>query len=297
MYRARTLTAGLLLACIASFAVPLARADEPPATAPPAAEPPSAQSFYSAAVSAMKQLPEPAYVSYRIEGQGNGLQVIPFSIRGQVWLAIGSGSIPSNWTLRHRTDDFKTEVIDVYGDRRYVTQRSFFDPTWYGSYRALRDGMLGYQDVEAPISSYATPGPDRPTTLKTIAVETVIGPSIYSVEDRGASPCENGNPGHALHLTPRTSDPRRQLTDVVVDTSSMRFCMIRYSWNNGGFNGVVEQHYADTGGYWMQTDGTLSGKFKVGPFSTHSGVWNYRLSNMQFPKNVPASAFAPNPYE
>lgn len=298
MHRSNAFAAGFLLVCAASLGTMPVRADAPNPEAPPSAsEPPSAQSFYSAAINAMRQLPQPAYVSFRVEGQGEGLQVIPFTIRGQVWLSIGAGSLPSSWVLRHRTDDFKSEVVDVYADRRYVTQRSFFDPTWYGSYRALRDGMLGYQDIEAPISSYATPGPDQPTTLKTIAVETVIGPSIYAVDDRGAAACENGNPGHALHLTPRTSDPRRQLTDVVVDTTSMRFCTIRYSWSNGGFTGSVEQHYADTGGYWMQTDGSLDGKLRETPFSSHRGIWHYRLTNMQFPKSLPASAFVPNPYQ
>ena len=298
MRRSNTIVAGLFVLCAVSLGTMPVRADVPnPAASPAAPEPPSAQSFYSAAVNAMRQLPQPSYVSFRVEGQGEGLQVIPFTIRGQVWLSIGGGSLPSSWILRHRTDDFKSEVVDVYADRRYVTQRSFFDPTWYGSYRALRDGMLGYQDVEAPVSSYATPGPDRPTNLKTIAVETVIGPSIYAVEDRGPATCENGNPGHALHLTPRTNDPRRQLTDVVVDTTSMRFCTIRYSWSNGGFTGSVEQHYADTGGYWMQTDGSLDGKLRVTPFSSHHGIWHYRLTNMQFPKSLPAAAFVPDPYQ
>jgi hypothetical protein len=145
MLRVNALIAALLLV---SITLP-ARADDPP----------SAQSFYVAALNAMKQLPEPAYVSYRIDGQGSGLQVIPFTIRGQVWLAIGLGSTPSSWVLRHRTDDFKSEVIDVSADRRYVTQRSFFDPTWYGSYRALRDGMLGYQDVEARFRPMRRPRP------------------------------------------------------------------------------------------------------------------------------------------
>jgi len=301
MQRATILAGLVLFIALASGPAnadpPAAAPDGAPAVTPASPAPPTALSFYAAALNAMRQLPEPSYISYRLEGEGQGLQVVPFTLRSQVWLSIGPGSLPSNWILRHRTDDYKSEVIDEWGDRRYVTQRSFFDPTWYGSYRALRDGMLGYQDVEAPISSYATPAPDRPTTLKIIAMETVMGPSIYEVEDRGSATCPNGDAGHALHLTPRTSDPRRQLTDVVVDVPSMRFCTVRYSWANGGFHGVVEQHYAQIGGYWMQTDGVLDGTLREFGFSTHHGIWRYRLTDMQFPKDMPVEAFEPDPYQ
>jgi hypothetical protein len=292
MQRARTTIAfSVLLAAMVLQALP-ARADTTPD------EPPSPQAFYAQALSAMRQLPEPPYVTYRLEGQGDGLQIALTTISGQVWLQIGAGSMPSSWLLRHRTDDYTTEIYDAWADRRLVTQRSFFDPTWYGSYRALRDGMLGYQDVEAPVSAQPTAPPDRATTLKTIAVETVMGPGIYAVEDRGSVTCANGDPGHALHLVPRTPDPRRQLTEVVVDTRSMRFCSIRYAWRGqGGFRGEVEQHYADVGGYWMQTDGLLDGSMRALGIVVHHGIWRYRFVGMQFPPSLPDGIFAANPYQ
>jgi hypothetical protein len=76
----------------------------------------------------------------------------------------------------------------------------------------------------------------------------------------------------------------------------MRFCMIRYDDPSAfGFHGTVEQHYADVGGYWIQTGGLLDGKLRAFGISTHHGVWRYRLTGMQFPSALPATAFVPDP--
>jgi hypothetical protein len=86
-----------------------------------------------------------------------------------VWLRFSHGNGSTMWTVKHRTQDYESEVLD--GKTRYVSQRSLFDPTWFGAFRALRDGMLGFQDVEASRSSFtvaqATPAPDA--ALHTIA--------------------------------------------------------------------------------------------------------------------------------
>ncbi|MDB5092295.1 MAG: hypothetical protein JWO85_396, partial [Candidatus Eremiobacteraeota bacterium] len=182
--------------------------------------------------------------------------------------------------------------------RRYVSQRSFFDPTWYGAYRALRLGMLYSQDPAEPRPSpgVATPAPDP--TLKTIGAIKVMGPAIYDVDDRGAAVCPNGDPGRALHLTSRTRDTQHQLSDVIVELRSMRFCMMRFGTAAAlGFHGIVEQHYADVGGYWMQTDGFIDGTLRVFGVSTHHGVWLYRLLEIQFPNSLPPDTFAPGPSE
>lgn len=268
-----------------------------PAASAAAGAPPSAREFYSRALSAMSDLPQPTFISYRLESRSEGLQIALTPIDHLVWLSITAGSTPSRWEMLHRTGDYATEIIDTADDSRYVSQRSFFDPTWYGSYRALRDGMLDYQDIEAPIADLAPAAVTPiPTTLKTIAVTSVMGPGIYDVHDRGAATCSNGHPGHALHLTPRRSDPRRQLTDVTIDLTSMRFCMIRYGLPAAfGFHGTVEQHYDSVGGYWMQTDGLLDGTLRAFGISTHHGIWRYSLTNITFPRALPPLVFIPSP--
>lgn len=249
----------------------------------------STQSLYVQVLEAMSNLPQPQYVTYSMESAADGLQADLVTAGEQVWLNVHGGSGSQTWTLRHRTADYTTEIVD--GGRRYVTARSFFDPTWYGAYRALHEGMFDSQDPAAP--RVAAPAPAALTSLKTIAVTSVMGPGIYAIEDRGDATCASGDPGRALHLISRERNSQHQLTDVIVDLRSMRFCMMRFAQTSAfGFHGYLEQHYADVGGYWMQTDGLMDGTIRAFGISLHHGIWRYRLLNMQFPQTLPAAAFA-----
>ncbi|HTX59385.1 MAG TPA: hypothetical protein VMH02_06855 [Verrucomicrobiae bacterium] len=274
----------LLLACTLTAAAPRA-----------AQSPPSAQDFYVAAIRAMGNLPEPRYVSYTLTSQSDGLTVYLRPIDGLVWLAIEAGTQPQQWVMLHRTNDFATRILDKDG-KVYVSGRSFFDPTWYGTFRALRDGMLGTQDDAAPLPAAATPLPET-TPIPTIAVVRVMGPAAYNVFDRGAAACPNGDPGHALHLSPKKrADGAHQLSDAIVDLRTMRFCMLRFGYGFGfGFDGIVEQHYADVGGYWMVTGGVIDGTLRAFGISTHHGMWRYRLTGMTFPSALPAQDFEVSP--
>jgi hypothetical protein len=266
-----------------------------PSPAPSASA--QAQALYSATVEAMDHVPQPAFVSYTLEGQSDGIHVALNTIRHQVWLDFQSGMGSNTWIVKHRTQDYKSEVVDGPGGPRYVSERSFFDPTWFGAYRALRDGMLGYQNVAPPRQSLtvAAPVPTSDPQLKTIASVSVMGPGIYIVTDRGPAVCANGDAGHALHLTPRRRDPRRQLTDVVVDLRSMRFCTVRFTWSAWSFTSIVEQRYANVGGYWIVSDGSIDGTFRTFGIATHHFVWTYRLTGVSFPQEMPASTFVPDP--
>jgi hypothetical protein len=286
--RLRSIALAALAGCL--FA-PLAAA-----AAPPVADD-SVTQFYERAVHVMDGLPQPPYVTYRLAGTGDGFQ-IGLTVRDRaVWLLIAPGSDPSSWSLRHRTYDYQSEIIDDTDHKRYLSARSFFDPTWYGAYRALREGMLNAQDPAPPRASPDDPSP-APVALKTIGGIAVMGPALYSISDRGDAACPDGTPGRALHLKSRSRDPLRQLTDVIVDAQSLRFCMMRYGIAGAfGFHGIVEQHYADVGGYWMQTDGLLDGTLRAFGISTHHGIWRYRLLDMTFPTELPHGAFAPSPFD
>jgi hypothetical protein len=149
--------------------------------------------------------------------------------------------------MRHRTFDYETELVDAADGKRYLTARSFFDPTWYGAVRALGQGMFGSQDPAAPRES---PAESTATSVKVIGTVAALGPAIYSVRDMGDAPCNDGSPGRAFHLTPKSTDRRYQLTDVVVQSASQRFCTIRFSAYGAGWNiygGFYEQHYAGNG--------------------------------------------------
>lgn len=242
------------------------------------------ESFYSSAVASMRALPQPQYLTYTIEGDGDNLSIGLRVIRHLVWLEMTTGSpaFPSEWSIRHRTDDYASEITDYEG-RRLVSTRAFFDPTWYGAFRALRDGMLMYQQADPPVSAYATPTPGPSPDLRTIAVVTVMGSAVYRVEDKGAAVCTDGDEGHALHLVSREPNPRHQLADVVVDLRNMHFCTMRFNVRESGFSGSVEQHYGTVGGYWLQTDGVIETGVRTLGFMVGHGVWRYRLTQMSFP--------------
>ncbi len=250
-----------------------------------AAQTVDAHRLYVTAIRAMSDLPQPAYVTYRIIGENDGMQVGLTVIGGNLWLSIGPGPASSDWSVQHRTFDYKSIVTDASTGKTYTTARSFFDPTWYGTERALRLGMLNSQDPSAPHEAQADPTPPPGPTLRTIAVTTVMSPSIYNVEDRGPAACANGDAGRALHLWSRARNVMHQLSDVTIDLSSMRFCMMRYSIaDTFGYHGIVEQHFADVRGYWMQTDGLLDGTVRFMGIATHHGIWRYRLDDMRFPQ-------------
>ncbi len=262
--------------------------------APPPADagaPSLAESLYLSAVKATSSRPQPVFESAILNSQDDGMPVQLVVRNHLVWLGIGSGSGPNSWQLRHRTDDYATEIIDENG-ARYVTGRSFFDPTWYGAYRALRDGMLNYQDIEKPVSAAATPAPQEASSMREIAAIHVMGPTIYSLEDRGAQACPNGSPGLALHLAARDRAPQHQLSDVTINTQTQEFCLLRFGVRDAfGFHGIVEQHFADVGGYWTLTDGMIDGTLRFFGISTHHGIWRFKLDDISFPRAIPPEVF------
>jgi len=254
----------------------------------PSPAPVDALALYGAAIRAMTDLPQPSYVTYRMVGENDGMQVGLTVIDGNLWLNIGNGPDQSSWSVQHRTFDYKSIVADDDSGKEYTTVRSFFDPTWYGTERALRLGMLNSQDPAPPHHAQEDPTPPPGPTLRTIAVTSVMSPSIYNVEDRGPATCANGAAGRALHLWSKARNVMHQLSDVTIDLSSMRFCMMRYSIaDTFGYHGIVEQHFAKVGGFWMQTDGLLDGTVRFMGFAIHHGIWRYRLADMQFPPTLP----------
>ena len=272
-----------------------------------AADAPTAQELYRKALVVMNDLKEPAFVTFRLDGVGDGLRVdwttencddVEVDRRSYTY-----GNNQVHWTLRHRTADFRTEVVDAADGRRYVSN---VDPTWLSTYRSLRNAPFHFgplhcqsvaprnQPTPAPTEPPASPGP----VLKTIGTVVALGPGIYNVEDRGERACPNGDPGHALHLWSRTNNPRQTLSDVVIELRSLRFCLIRFGVRDGGpISGtmIVEEHFADTGGYWLKTDGFLEGTGRVAGIKTSHGVWRYRTSDFHFPESLPQQAFVPPP--
>ncbi len=252
--------------------------------------------LYTRALHVMNGLRQPKYLAYRVESSSAGLHFYLWEDHGLVWLRGEDGSTTDAWMLRHRTFDYMSEIVHVSDGRRFVSARAVFDPTWYGAVRAMRLGMFlpGKQPPAAPRDSTEQ---DGGTALKPIGSVAVMGPAVYNIEDRGARSCPNGQPGHALHLTSRETNYLHQLSDVVIELSSARFCVVTFLAEGAGSvvrAGSFEQHYADVNGYWMQTDGVIDGVWQASLLSRkRHGVFRYRLVDMSFPDNLPNEIFAP----
>jgi hypothetical protein len=153
--------------------------------------------------------------------------------------------------------------------------------------------LPGTQPVAAPRESTEQ---SRDTSLKAIGSVSVMGPAVYDIQDRGAASCPSGKPGHALHFTSRETNFLHQLSDVVIEVDSGRFCVVRFLARGAGsvvVSGTFEERYADVNGYWLQTDAVLDGTWQVSPLSRRRhGVWRYRLVDMTFPETLRNDTFA-----
>ena len=251
--------------------------------------------LYARSLHVMDGLRQPRYLAYRLESSSDGLHFDLWTDRsGLVWLRGHDGSTTDAWTFRHRTFDYMSEIVHVSDGRRFVSARAVFDPTWYGAVRAMRLGM--FLDSQPPAAPREHTEQARDTALKAIGSVSVMGPAVYNVEDRGAASCPNGQQGHALHFTSREKNQLHQLSDVVIEVSSARFCVVTFLARGAGTvvtSGSFEQHYADVNGYWLQTDGVIDGTWQSSLLSRkRHGVWHYRLVDMSFPENLPSEIFA-----
>jgi len=252
------------------------------------AQTPDAAAVYQQAIVAMSGLRQPPYLAYRIDGSGDGLSIGLVVLGGNLWLNMQAGSAASQWRIAHRTFDYTSQVVNESDGEVYLTHRSFFDPTWYGAYRALHEGMLYAQDPAPPRVATPDPAESPDLTLKTIAITAVMGTNIYSVTDRGPAACPNGAPGRALKLDSRDHDWHHQLNGVIVDDASHRFCMMRFGISEAlGFHGIVEQDYADVSGYWIETGGLIDGTMRTLGIATHHGIWRFKLEDIAFPATIP----------
>jgi hypothetical protein len=104
--------------------------------------------------------------------------------------------------------------------------------------------------------------------------------------------------GHALHLWSHSGNPYQQLSDVIIDLSFMRFCMVRFLLRAPGmFGGAVtlEEHFGEVGAYWIETDGVVEGTTRYFGIDAGRKRWYFRLTNMQFPQTIRDVTFEPTP--
>ena len=256
------------------------------------------QELYRRAVVAMNDLTVPPFVTYRLESTADGAN-LHILTETCTTMNFDFGNTPVRWTIRARTTDHLAEIVGADGTRNIVG----FDPTWAATYRQLRSGALrDYRDrclpppLHAPEAVAFDAKPDP--AMRVIGTIQAIGPGIYRAEDRGPVACDNGDPGRALHLTSRANNRKQQLTDVIVDERSLRFCMVRFGARFGegvAVEGTYEQHFADVGGYVVQTGGSVEMTQRIAGISSKHGIWRYQFLDFAFPQSLPSITFAPTP--
>ncbi|HTV75201.1 MAG TPA: alpha/beta hydrolase [Candidatus Acidoferrales bacterium] len=260
----------------------------------------SARDLYVRALRTMSQLDQPAYVTYTLQSTSNGLKG-GVAARCRVWIEFGSNK--DRWTIWHRTADYVSLVEDDANNTECISHHPFFDPTWYGAFHALSTGMINqigtYRVSTVPTSPPIAQGTRAPDiSLRTISSVAVLGPAIYNFEDRGQAACPNGDPGEAIHLWSRRDDPHHQLSDVIIDLRSTRFCMVRLGLRAPGALGgsfSLELHFNEVGRYWMVTDGVIEGMSRVFGVKSGYGSWQYRLTDMRFPSSLSDDIFVKAP--
>jgi hypothetical protein len=150
--------------------------------------------LYNAAIKNMAALPEPPYVVYRLEGKpASAIRPLQVKLRVNdklVWLDGDASNANTTWFVVHRTSDFTSAILDE-NKHQYVSNRSFFDPTWYGAYHALHDGMFFlypfFSDHQPKPQPIPTPEPSITGGPKTITSVTVPAPGLYKVQGTGST--------------------------------------------------------------------------------------------------------------
>lgn len=223
--------------------------------------------LYVRTVAAMQTMPEPAYVTYRLVTLDGGSIHLGMAVaEHELWIRVPPGnSSGTAWSVAYRTADSTSMVIDRTG-QRYVSKRSFFDPTWYGAYRSIHHGILflaqSSQGASQPTQrAIATPAP-TPTPDPALAVIAVTSAdsALYNVKDRGTVTCPNGDPGRALEFAAKGDAQTYQLSAAAVDDTNGLFCILRFTDADQrlGLTDTVEQYYDRVGVYWMCIGGQIT---------------------------------------
>jgi hypothetical protein len=240
-----TLTAVALLAL--GWMVP-ANADQPP----------SAEQYYSQAVEAMRNVPQPKYATYdvhvHITGLGFELMREPDG-KASIDLTLSGGKPDTTFPAAYRKSDDLTSVLTPQGWG--IVRSPIFDPTWNGVEDWIRYGWSGRSDsATAPPS----PTPDA-NGLPVIAAVRAMGVAFYNVSDGGAATCANGDPAHRVHLIARKDPLDHPLTDAVIDERTTRFCSVRFEMRQSivavGYTFTTELNIADVDGESLVRNGTM----------------------------------------
>lgn len=260
---------------------------------------PTPQQYYARALDTMNALPEPAYATFDMDVQASGAEIATACTpKAGAAFSIGWGR-----GMRH---EIQTQgEYSLSGNAAAILEKgtycrddvAIFKPQW----AAMHDWMrYGISDSPHPAARRAPQNhKNGEAGLQTIATVTAVSPAAYDVFDRGAAACPSGTPGHALHLVAVSNPDEHPLTDVIIETTTMRFCMMRFSLVNAvvagtGAKGDMTVNFAESNGYWSVIHGHAVLSLRMLGVSLKHFVLDTSYTNMQYPaelqQEIPAQA-------
>jgi hypothetical protein len=260
--------------------------------------------WYHSALSAMQSIREPSYLTYRTTVPAGSTTIeISRNDEGLAEMSVLDGiSNAQSWEVSYRESDGSAAVTLEDGSRA-ISHLAIFDPTWRGAFTWLRRGI--WADVSPAVRAATPTAPPSPEASPVnappiIAMVGAINETAYSVTDAGTASCADGRPGYRLRARPRYDPERHPLVEAVVDTSTLRFCTMRFREHLPGptvsLDLDIELHFGQVGAYYLITDGIVSGAIR--PFKRPG--WfpmntTFRYDRFEFPPTLPDALFVPAP--
>jgi hypothetical protein len=280
-----------LLAAVAVFPV-AANADPTPASTTP-------EAYYLAALAQMRDISEPAYISYRTNvPPGKSTLAVKRGPDGRASLFIElTGNAPANsWEVAYRTSD-RLASIPISDGTHVLSSLALFDPTWNGVDAWMHRGLSASATTPEP-STAPSASPAAAQSLPVIAVVNAMSPGSYTIEDAGAGDCD-GRPGHMLRLKAKRNPQSHPLTGVTVDLATQRFCSMRFALHEGNLvssvTGSIELRFGDVGNYYLVTGGDIDVNVRSIGISAARIDTSFAYADMAFPDHLPDSAFTFEP--
>lgn len=275
------------------------------------AAPPSASQFYINALEKTQVSAMPAFVTYSagILAKGGHYDLSYNAQSKNVTISedMESNSRPEErYQVSYRESD-RREFIRIDHDRWHNNRPTagparliLFDPTWnavrYWSAHGNPFGLFGESGASTDHPKPAVPSMTlNGKPLKTIAIVSAVGAGFYTVHDEGATMCDNGDPGHMLHLVARGDPLHHPLTDATVDLRTGTFCMMRFSLNFAKFpfalSGDVEIHFGMQGKYLVANEADIHEAVHAFGLQARRLSVRIRYSNYRFPATLAPSSF------
>jgi hypothetical protein len=260
------------------------------AAAAAALVPPTPVQYYSQALATMQRLPQPAYISFQTTVSAHGWGIAQPCDHGKIEWAMGWGRNllgHVSWQTLYTSANNAETIRTVTGDTCSGPAETFDRPTWSDAYAWVRYGFD--QSQSAPAQNAAAHS--APSTLKTIADVSVIAPGAYRVTDGGPQLCPSGSPGHLLHFAARFDPLKHLLRDAVIDSQSMRICMIRFDLDSmqavgTEYRGDIVLDFGDVKGNWIITRGHAVMAVRMAGISLKTFALDFGFSNISFPATL-----------